>query len=272
MPDHDVAARLAVELSPLLAARPTAAHPAGLRSVRESLERRLAGLGFDVRRHTVDAAPEVLVATRRGQGDGHIALAGHYDVEEPGEGWTHEPFAVTLDSGRLFGRGLADNLGPLCLRLLALDQLGEHTPTLTFVLQGEEEVGSPTAHQIFPTLALPAVDIWLEETGYFELDGSQRLLVRRPNSRTAGWVGAAVAAAHAAARPVHQHDRYLNKAFGEQRCPFLTHLAGGATYLAIGPNDPASVIHQANESLAVANLSLSISQFQAVLVACAEGT
>lgn len=52
------------------------------------------------------------------------------------KGWTHEPFAVTLDSGRLFGRGLVDNLGTLYLRFLALDELGEQTPTLTFVGEG----------------------------------------------------------------------------------------------------------------------------------------
>jgi cysteinylglycine-S-conjugate dipeptidase len=147
--------------------------------------------------------------------------------------------------------------------------LGECAPGMVFVLQGEEEVGSPAAHQLYPDLDLPVVDLWLEETGYFELDGSQRLLVRRITATTEPWVRAAVALAESQKRTVCRYDRYLNKAFGEQQCPFLAHLVGDTTYRAIGPNDPESRIHRPDESLAIANLAIAVEQFQAVMTAAA---
>ena len=47
---------------------------------------------------------------------------------------------------------------------------------LLFVIQGEEEIGSPWAHQVYPTLELPDVDFWIDETGYFFKNGDQRVL------------------------------------------------------------------------------------------------
>jgi acetylornithine deacetylase/succinyl-diaminopimelate desuccinylase-like protein len=269
--DHAIACRLREVLSPLLATRPVATNPAGLRAVADFFEAELRRCGFDLRRVSSPGGQDVLVARRRGSGQATLGLAAHYDVEEAGDGWSHDPFAVTLDGARLYGRGLADNLGPLLLRLFVLAEMPQDTPDLVMLLQGEEEIGSPAAHRIYPALDLPPVDLWLEETGYFELDGRQRLLVRRPRERTAAWIQAAVDVAQEQGRGVDRHDRYLNKAFGEQRCPFLTHLVGDANYLAIGPNDPESRIHKANESLATGNLALSARQFEAVLRAAAEG-
>lgn len=114
------------------------------------------------------------------------------------------------------------------LRLTALAGAAQ-LPSLVWVLQGEEEIGSPAAHAIYPELRLPPVSLWLEETGYFELDGRQRVLVRRPSPVTTAWVDAALELATAMQRGVELHDRYLNKAFGTHRCPFLTHLVGDAT-------------------------------------------
>ena len=61
---------------------------------------------------------------------------------------------------------MADNIGPFIQRLLII----EHTPVdlgLVFVVQGEEEIGSPFADIMYPMLELPEVALWIEETGYF---------------------------------------------------------------------------------------------------------
>ena len=266
--NEDIAARLGEELRPLLAARPTADNPLGIQELGLAVERRLAGLGFEVRRYPSSDAPDILVARRPGAGL-RIGLAGHYDIEAAGDGWTRAPFEVSFEGGRMFGRGLADNLGPLLSRMQALASMGGETPDLVWVLQGEEEIGSPAAHRIYPTLGLPPVDLWLEETGYFELDGCQRLLLRRPSARTQTCVDAVLRVAHGHGRAVERHDRNMNKAFGDQQCPFLSHLVGEATYLAIGPNDPRSNIHQADESLPIGNLAVASDQFVAVLAAAA---
>ncbi len=269
--DHAIAGRLQEVLSPILSKRPTAANPVGLRAAAEFFDEQLRRSDFRVRRVTSRGGQDVVVAFRRGCGFATVGLAGHYDVEEAGEGWSHEPFAVTLSNGRLYGRGTADNLGPLLLRLFVLAELPGAVPDIVMLLQGEEEIGSPAAHRIYPELDLPRVDLWIEETGYFELDGRQRLLVRRPNETTQPWIDAAIGVARSHGRDVDRHDRFLNKAFGEQRCPFLTHVVGDATYLAIGPNDPESRIHRADESIPVHNLALSVRQFEAVLRSAAAG-
>jgi hypothetical protein len=75
--------------------------------------------------------------------------------------------------------------------------------------------------------------------------------------------------ARAEGRDVRVFDRYLNKAFGEARCPCLTHLVKDAPYLAIGPNDTRTRIHAANESLPLGTIRLSRNQFVATLHAVA---
>ena len=80
---------------------------------------------------------------------------------------------------------------------------------------------------------------------------------------------AAEAAVEAEGRGVERHQRYLNKAFGQHRCPFLTHLAAGRPYLAMGPNDPLSRIHESDESLPLDTLGVHMRPFNALLTQAA---
>jgi len=253
----------------LVALAPTATNPAGRSAVRARIVGWLGSLGFTVREVGDDPSCRVVVAERPGRG-ARLALCGHYDVEEPGEGWRTSPFTLTREGDRVFGRGVADNLGPLVSRLLTLDRLSDQTAPLLFVLQGEEETGSPLAHEVFPRLDLPEVGLWVEETGYFEQDGTQRLLARDLDPNGLALASAVEQEAVAAGRDVVRHERCLNKAFGESRCPFLTHLVRGRPYLAVGPNDPASNIHQPMESLSLANLPLAMRQFETLVTRAAE--
>jgi len=255
-------------LSNLIELRPTPSNPEGLRKARGMVRSRLEAIGFSVTEHGTGSAPPVMVAVRDGQGE-PLGLAGHYDVEEADEGWDVPPFALTEKEGRLYGRGTADNLGPLALRLATLAARTTPTPPLVWVLQGEEETGSALAHALYPELDIPPVALWVEETGYFEADGSQRLLQVALDERSAPLVDAVVATAERDGRAVQRHDRHLNKAFGQDRCPFLTHLAVGTPYLAIGPNDPDSSIHAPNESLPLSTLAISVEQFETLLTEAA---
>jgi acetylornithine deacetylase/succinyl-diaminopimelate desuccinylase-like protein len=263
-----------------VAARPTASNPAGLALVRVALAARLERSGFAVRAHAEGGATPVLVAVRPPEvGASWVGLSAHYDVEEAGDGWSSDPFSVFVTAGRAYGRGVGDNLGPLALRILALeDALGERErereaggpargplPGLVWVIQGEEEIGSPFAHALFPGLDLPPITLWLEETGYFEEDGAQRVLARRIPAPLAPILERVASLARADGRRGREIDRYLNKAFGESRCPCLTHLVQSAPYLAIGPNDTRTRIHAANESLPLDTLALSAAQLLAVL-------
>lgn len=237
--------------------------------MRETIVQRLAQLGFSTKVVGDEPVVPVIIAVRPGtESAPTVGLFAHYDVEEAGDGWVTDPFVPTLCNDRLYARGAGDNLGPLVLRLLALEDhlsTNESLPNLLWIIQGEEEIGSPWAHTLFPTLDLPSVDLWLEETGYFEADGTQRILARRFPPQFASILDRLRELAHQDGRDLRILDRYLNKAFGEARCPCLTHLLREAPYLAIGPNDTRTRIHAANESLPLDTLALSVKQFIALL-------
>lgn len=78
-----------------------------------------------------------------------ILFYGHYDVQPPDplEEWVSPPFEPTIRDGRLYARGVGDNKGQHFAQLLAIESLLACRKTLPcnikFLLEGEEEVGSP---------------------------------------------------------------------------------------------------------------------------------
>ena len=78
----------------------------------------------------------------------HFMVYGHYDVQppEPLELWHSPPFEPRLEGRTLYARGSTDNKGQNLAHLKAVEAyLKTGTPLpcdLTFVLEGEEEVGS----------------------------------------------------------------------------------------------------------------------------------
>ena len=78
----------------------------------------------------------------------HYLVYGHYDVQppEPLELWKSPPFEPRIEKGAIFGRGASDNKGQHLAHLNAVEAyLATDTPLpcdLTFVIEGEEEVGS----------------------------------------------------------------------------------------------------------------------------------
>ena len=73
---------------------------------------------------------------------------GHYDVQppEPLDLWKSPPFEPRVADGVLFGRGASDNKGQNLAHLKAVEaylKTGTELPCdITFVIEGEEEVGS----------------------------------------------------------------------------------------------------------------------------------
>jgi acetylornithine deacetylase/succinyl-diaminopimelate desuccinylase-like protein len=96
--------------------------------------------------------PIVLARTRRPKAKGrprpHFVVYGHYDVQppEPLELWKSPPFEPRLAQGALYGRGASDNKGQNLAHLKAVEaylKTGTELPCdITFVIEGEEEVGS----------------------------------------------------------------------------------------------------------------------------------
>src|SRR3954471_17248880 len=80
-----------------------------------------------------------------------VVVYGHHDVQpaDPEELWESPPFDPRLRGDELFGRGGADDKGQVAFHLLGLAALLETTGsaappvTLRFLVEGEEESGSP---------------------------------------------------------------------------------------------------------------------------------
>ncbi|PRQ07550.1 M20/M25/M40 family metallo-hydrolase [Enhygromyxa salina] len=248
-------------------ARPTTSHPAGLAQVRDDLVMMLEACGFSVEVHAADlpGAQPILVATRAGASDRWLGISSHYDVEEAPGVWQSDPWTLSERDGRVYGRGVADNLGPLVQRLLSCAELPRTVCGVVWLIEGEEELGSPWAQRLYPRLELPPVAVWLEETGYFYKDGAQRVLTKGSNQVLAPIVAALSEVAATHGRAVRVRERYLNKAFGQDRCPMLKHLVGSRPYLAIGPNDDWTRIHAPDESLDPSLLGLCHAQFSRLL-------
>ncbi|MGH3587590.1 MAG: M20/M25/M40 family metallo-hydrolase, partial [Pseudonocardia sp.] len=82
------------------------------------------------------------------EGSPHVVIYGHYDVQPPGprEEWHSPPFEPEIRGGRMYGRGTGDNKGQHLAQLLAVRLLGargELPCSVTVLLDGEEEIGSP---------------------------------------------------------------------------------------------------------------------------------
>jgi acetylornithine deacetylase/succinyl-diaminopimelate desuccinylase-like protein len=92
----------------------------------------------------------VLASTvgKRASGKPHFLVYGHYDVQppEPFELWKTAPFEARVIGRKLYGRGASDNKGQNLAHLKAVEaylKTGTELPCdLTFVIEGEEEVGS----------------------------------------------------------------------------------------------------------------------------------
>lgn len=96
--------------------------------------------------------PVVLATTRQegGHFKPHFLVYGHYDVQpvEPLSLWHSPPFDLTRDGDRLIGRGASDNKGQHFAHLNVIEaflKTGTELPCdVTFVIEGEEEIGSPS--------------------------------------------------------------------------------------------------------------------------------
>lgn len=136
------------ELGRLVAQPSIAAQNVGMDACAELAAGMLRERGFSVDFPRVPGFP-VIVAERPGASDRTLLIYNHYDVQppEPLELWTSPPFEATRRGDRLIARGVSDDKGHFTARLLAIDALlaerGELPCRILWVLEGEEEIGSP---------------------------------------------------------------------------------------------------------------------------------
>jgi acetylornithine deacetylase/succinyl-diaminopimelate desuccinylase-like protein len=122
-----------------------------------------------------------------------ILAYGHYDVQpaEPLELWYSGPFDPVIRDGRIYARGSADDKGQLYMHIKAFEtmvQTGTLTCNVKFIIEGEEEIGSPSLGKFVEThtallksnvviisdssmlgAGIPSIDVGLRGLSYIEV-------------------------------------------------------------------------------------------------------
>ncbi len=125
------------------------AHNIGIREVSEILIEMLTKIGFETQAIPTAGHPMVLGRWEKKPAAPTILLYGHYDVQPPDplEAWISPPFEPTIRDGRVYARGVGDNKGQHFAQILAIEAHltvhGELPCNVLFLLEGEEEIGSP---------------------------------------------------------------------------------------------------------------------------------
>lgn len=126
----------------------TEKHGKDMKACGEWLLAHCKSLGLEAKLHTTAGNPILVARTPRRKGRKHFMVYGHYDVQppEPFELWKTPPFEPRIEGRSMFGRGASDNKGQNLAHLKAVEayfKTGTELPVdLTFVIEGEEEVGS----------------------------------------------------------------------------------------------------------------------------------
>jgi acetylornithine deacetylase/succinyl-diaminopimelate desuccinylase-like protein len=96
-----------------------------------------------------------------------VLVYGHYDVQpaDPLELWQSAPFEPIIKDGKIFARGACDDKGQFYMHIKALEimvQTNSLPTNIKFLIEGEEEVGSPNlANFVKANKALLTADVIL---------------------------------------------------------------------------------------------------------------
>lgn len=161
-----------------------AAQNLGMAEMADLLASLLADAGFETRLIEVEGAPPYVYGEQRGASPFTLLLYNHYDVQpaEPLDLWDSPPFEPTVREGKLYARGVSDNKGEIATRLAAIRALraglGELPITIRWIIEGEEEIGSPHFAALAEQhAALLRADACLWEGAGFDPDGRPELVL-----------------------------------------------------------------------------------------------
>ena len=114
-----------------------------------------------------------------GEGETEVGIVCHLDVVPAGDGWSFEPYKLTIDGDLLFGRGTHDDKGPFIQSLYTLRFFKENGITLPFkvrlILGSDEEVGS-TDLEYYLTIRKPPMFSFTPDSEYPVCIGEKSIL------------------------------------------------------------------------------------------------
>lgn len=115
---------------------------------------RLQRLGFSAELIQTQGHPVLLAERCPHPGGPTVLVYGHYDVQptDPNEEWIDPPFSPVLKGDYVYARGASDDKGQLLTHIHAVEAVletqGELPLNVKFLLEGEEEIGSPSLPEV----------------------------------------------------------------------------------------------------------------------------
>src|SRR3954453_23733764 len=109
----------------------------------------LGDAGIEATTYDTRGGFPVVYGEQTGKSPKRLSFYNHYDVQpaEPLDLWSSDPWAASIRDGRIWGRGVSDNKGNIAARVAAVkayrDVRGELPVSIKFIIEGEEEIGSP---------------------------------------------------------------------------------------------------------------------------------
>ncbi|MBV8226633.1 MAG: dipeptidase [Verrucomicrobia bacterium] len=113
------------------------------------LKERLQRAGLQAEIYATAGNPVVLGRNEHKPDRKTVLIYGHYDVQPPDplELWDTPPFEPVVKDGRIYARGSTDNKGQILAHVLGVEstikERGDLPVNVIFLIEGEEEVGSP---------------------------------------------------------------------------------------------------------------------------------
>ncbi len=150
--EHDE--RLLEDYKDFLRQPSVAATGLGITEMAALVARRLSSIGAEVKIVPTEGSAPPVVWAELGPDDARrtLLIYNHYDVQpaEPLELWESPPFEPTIRDGKIFARGASDDKGELITRIQAIEAWqatqGALPIKIKWLIEGEEEVGSPHLH------------------------------------------------------------------------------------------------------------------------------
>ncbi|MBU6997051.1 MAG: M20/M25/M40 family metallo-hydrolase [Theionarchaea archaeon] len=155
-------------LKELLKIPSVSAHHQAIQDCAEKVTEFLQEAGFHVQIIPTEGHP-VVFGEKKGISDKTLIFYDHYDVQPPDplDQWVTPPFEPDVRDNRLYARGVADNKGNIMARLAAVESFDRLPITIKFIIEGEEEIGSPSLQKFVEThKSLLKADACIWEAGY----------------------------------------------------------------------------------------------------------
>jgi len=150
----DAEAEKTVERLRTLCRQPSvSAQGLGLEECAELVKGLMEEVGLRAEILPLEEGPPVVYGELEGSSAKTLIFYNHYDVQppEPLELWESDPWGAEVRDGKIYARGAADNKANIASRLAAIEAFlqveGGLPCNVKFIVEGEEEIGSPHLSQ-----------------------------------------------------------------------------------------------------------------------------